>query len=190
MNNLIKSILLMACLGMITACSGKAQTKTSGKKVVNNPKFGKWQKASKPPITFTKTLTIGNQKDLLLSGRILGPVVDSAGNIYFIDAEKAEMYSFSPDGTLRWKKGQKGKGPGDFKRPFGLVIHGNRLYVSNIRGTRIDKFNLQGNLVNSTPSGHLFVSVDGIVSDSLLVTSSGLMGTLGTKVTILNIKII
>jgi outer membrane protein assembly factor BamB len=190
MGDLKYNFLLLICIGIITGCSGHKGRKQSN--IINNPTKGKWQDQAKPPLKFTHTLTIGNQTDLILSGayQIDGPVVDSTGNIYFIDTQRDVMYCFNPQGNLRWKTGQKGKGPGDFNKPFGLVINGHHLYTANIRGTRIDEFNLQGKLINSTPTKAfdmgIFSSVVGFISDSLLVTSNGLMGTFGAKITILN----
>lgn len=191
MNNYLKTMLLVVCLGLMAACSGEHQKKQPllnlQKKVINNPKFGKWQKASKSPIKFTKTLTIGNRQNFILPivRNLTGLIVDHSGNIYFYNQKTGKLYSFSPDGGLRWKTGQKGKGPGDFNNPTGFAVNSQYIFISNISGTRIDKYDLKGNYITSEPLGQTS-TVQGIISDTLLVISSSIPGETGDKVTLLN----
>lgn len=183
-------LLTVSLLLMFTACSGGPKEDASR---VENPADGLWQEAEQPAITFRLEQTLGNNEDLLLppTYRITGPVADAAGNIYFIDDSKGTLFSYDKNGTLRWKTGQTGKGPGDFQDPSGLVIRDDVLLVSNVNGSRIDQFDLQGRLLHSNTIESLdlsFSSVEGIIRDSLLVTSSTLWGRAGSIITLLNIN--
>lgn len=182
------NLFLFFSLLLFIGCGGNA-TEDS---VVINPEYGEWQDAAIQPIEFERILTIGNDDDFMLPSayNIIGPVTDPTGNIYFIDEKKGKLYSFDPQGNMRWKTGDVGKGPGDFQNPRGLVTDGKYLYTANIQGSRIDKFNLQGELINSTTLENFdltFANVEGILADTLLVTASTVWEKIGRKITILNI---
>src|SRR5699024_7891536 len=101
--------------------------------IVNNPEQGLWQNIEKQPLTFELERVYGNNKNILFPRVILlqGPVADQKGNIYVLDAKSSVLYSFAPNGKLKWKKGQPGRGPGDFLKPRGLIIHDGNLYTVN-----------------------------------------------------------
>lgn len=182
---------LSMLFGMLLVISCSAQNKDSAL-IVENPTYGVWQDLEKPPLQFKLEQTFGDDRKIMLPAiwQLQVPVADSAGNIYVIDGKNGHLYSFTPDGKVRWKRGKKGKGPGDFERPQGLVIDDGYLYTGNVSGSRIDQFDLEGDLVSSTTVEALelsFTDVEGVISDSLLVTSSSLWGKVGSTVTILNI---
>lgn len=185
----LNKILVFCCFILIISCTGQSNNK---KNVISNPAKGAWQDQQPAPLQFKLEQTFGDNKENMLSASysIAGPVADSLGNVYFIDGKKGVMYSFDPNGNLRWEKGKKGKGPGDFKRPQGLVTDGKHLYTANVSGSRIDQFDLQGKLINSVSLEDLDTSFNSVVgvSDSLLVTSSTVMGEIATKVNIFSIK--
>lgn len=188
MNDAFFKLIALFCVISMVSCSSQS---TNSDDVVENPTYGVWQDLEQSPIAFELEQTFGNNRDIMFPsiGRLQGPVADAEGNIYVIDGEKGTMYSFAPNGDLRWKKGKKGRGPGDFERPRGLVTNGEFLYTANVSGSRIDQFDLEGNLINTTtlePLGLSFISVEGILSDSLLIASSTIMGDFGVEVTILN----
>jgi hypothetical protein len=75
--------------------------------------------------------------------------VDKNKNIYILDNSE-RLVSFSSDGTFRWQVNKIGKGPGDIENPRGMAIDGEKfLYLANINGTRIDKYDLNGNYINT-----------------------------------------
>ena len=187
-----KYIIRIAWLGFILLLISCSQQKTTDESVPSqNSKYGNWQNVEQPPIRFELKQTIGDNKDLLLpqTFKIEGPVTDNNGNIYFIDGQQGVLYSFSSDGNKRWSSGTKGKGPGDFSEPNGLITDGQYLYTANVNGTRIDQFDLTGQLTTSRSLEQMdlsFASVEGFISDSLLVTSSTAWDKIGRTVTIFN----
>lgn len=182
----IKVVILFSSIGLV-ACSG---TDKEAKNIVQNPTEGIWQNRDSSPLQFSLEQTYGNNKDIMLPQvfHLEGPVADQDGNIYVIDDQNGILYSFDPDGNLRWKTGKKGKGPGDFQSPMGLVTDGNYLYTANVSGSRIDQFDFKGDLVNSTSLEKLdltFSSVKGFLSGDLVLAST-LWGKAGDKITLLD----
>jgi len=182
----IKIVILFSTI-VLVACSG---TNKEAKNIVQNPAEGIWQNQESSPLQFSLEQTYGNDEDMMFPQvyHLKGPVADQDGNIYVIDDQNGTLYSFDPDGNLRWKIGKKGKGPGDFQRPLGLVTDGKYLYTSNVSGTRIDQFDFKGNLINSTSLEKLdltFPSVRGFLSHNLVLAST-LWGKAGEKITLLD----
>lgn len=176
-------------IAILVSCT--AQSNPDNITTLDNPTDGTWQDQSESPLEFELEQVYGDNEEILFaqSSQLEGPAVDSVGNLYIIDGQNGTMYSFDPEGIVRWQTGEKGKGPGDFQRPKGLVTDGEYLYTGNVGGSRIDQFDFEGNLVNSTSLESLdlsFATVEGFISDSLLVTTSTIWGKLGEKVTILN----
>lgn len=185
------NLVLLFSLFLILGCGGSSPNQQTDDSFVANPEYGKWQDVRISPIQFERVLTIGNNDDFILpsTSQIEGPVTDEVGNIYFIDEKKGKLYSFDPQGNKRWETGNPGKGPGDFQNPRGLVTEGEYLYTANIQGSRIDQFNFEGELVNSTTLENFdlsFSAVIGFIDDSLLVTASTMWGQIGRKVNIFN----
>lgn len=175
---------------VILSCSGPSQHQKL-QHSIDNPAKGLWQDQAKPSVQFTLEQTYGDNEKMLLPQiyKIEGPVTDTLGNVYFIDGQQGTLYSFDAQGTKRWQTGEKGKGPGDFKSPRGLATDGKYLYTANVSGNRIDKFDFEGHLVTSQSLEQYdlsFASVEGFLSDSLLVATSSTMGKVGQKITILN----
>lgn len=189
MENISTHIYVIVSLILLTSCTQKNSRKNSD--TVNNPTYGIWQNLSETPLKFELEQTFGNNEGIMFPStyQLIGPVADDKGNVYVIDGQNGSLYSFDQNGNIRWKKGEKGKGPGDFQRPKGLVTDGEYLYTANVSGSRIDQFDLEGNLINSNSLESLdlsFTTVEGFISDSLLVTTSTVWGKLGEKVIVLN----
>lgn len=94
-------------------------------------------------IVFTK----GLEFDMKLSG-IPNPfdvTVDADGNIYVSSFGSDQIYKFKRDGSKVASFGKKGRGPGEFFGPAGLVVSPDRyLYVVDGGNHRIQKFSLDG----------------------------------------------
>lgn len=190
MSNDFIRIVVLFCLVALISCSEQSNEQSS---ISENPTFGIWQDLPEPPIAFDLIQTFGDNEELMLpqSYRLQGPVTDQNSNLYVIDGQNGVLYSFDPDGNLRWEMGKKGRGPGDFEQPRGLVTDGEYLYTANVSGSRIDQFDMDGNFITSTSLESLdlnFNAVEGFLYDSLLVTSSTVMGQLARQVTLLNTK--
>lgn len=67
---------------------------------------------------------------------------DDAGNVYAASPTENKVYKWTSNGTLVWKKGTAGNGNGQVSAPYGVAVRGNRLYVSEQNGNRIDVFDL------------------------------------------------
>ena len=194
MKKLFKNPVVTTCCVILlfsVSCS-KDHTPKKPAKTISNSHEGIWQQNNEFPVQFKAEISIGDNKELLFpqTYKMEGPVADKNGNIYVIDGEKGTMYSFDSTGTIQWQKGSKGKGPGDFSRPQGLIINEPFLYTSNVQGTRIDKFDLNGNLVDNhaLPEGESFTSVEGMINDSLLIITSSTWGEAGVHIRALNIN--
>lgn len=138
-----------------------------------------------PPVRFelVKRTTLPETGDVIFAAaNYLNK--DSKGNYYFMDRRQNIMASVSPEGGLRWVHGQKGRGPGDFESISNMKIIQDTILVSNIQGTRIDRFDLSGNFLSSSqlPKDAIFANIEGITSDETLVLSSTLWGKLGRTV--------
>lgn len=160
---------------------------------INNPEYGIWQSASEPPVRFELQQTYGADSGIVFSNHysINNLATDGEGNLYVADGQTGILYSFAPDGSLRWQTGEKGRGPGDFENPLGLAVAGGFIYVSNINGSRIDVFNSDGNFVKSKLLEDLdldFGRFSGILNDNLLIISTVLWGEAGNRVSALNLK--
>lgn len=184
-------------LGMLTIgvlYTGCTETKTAedngiikedGK--VINPDRGLWQDQELPlEFELIDTIDLSLIDEPLISS-IGFPSLDDDDNLYFFDRQLMMLISVDQNGNLRWATGQEGKGPGDFETVLGMVLHNERIYVSNIMGTRLDEFDLDGNFIRSydLPSELQFAGLAGIRESGEFVMSSAKFGTIGTDVAIL-----
>ncbi|MGH7709963.1 MAG: 6-bladed beta-propeller, partial [Gemmatimonadaceae bacterium] len=55
-------------------------------------------------------------------GEIFGLAVDKNGDVYVADISNAVVLVFGRDGKFRGTVGRKGRGPGEFGAPTGIVI--------------------------------------------------------------------
>lgn len=78
-------------------------------------------------------------------GKIAACEVDDQGNVYVVDDSFHDLASFSPDGSIRWRTGRRGEGPGEFLDVRGIATDGSEhIYVANRAGTQIDAFSVEG----------------------------------------------
>ncbi|WP_157470879.1 hypothetical protein [Gracilimonas tropica] len=174
MKNRCKSIIIMVWSVFITGCVGVEENQQSGNNVIQNGEFGIWQNETNPPIQLEKIMTFGDmqfQGEAVLSSarNIRSLHTDANQNLYLVDNGLNQIISFDKEGKLRWKTGNKGKGPGDIDGVRGLSTYGDKILISNIGGSRIDVFDVEGNFIRS-------YSLDGIGNSRLLlcgITESG-----------------
>lgn len=162
--------------------------KENGK--VINPEQGLWQDQEELPVEFelVETIDLSQIEEPIISG-IAYLSFDDEDNMYFFDRRQMKMISIDQEGNLRWAKGQEGKGPGDFESPFGMAIHGDRIYVANIQGSRLDEFDLDGNFIRSydLPKEINFASIIGIRENGEVLMSGANFGTIGADISILEL---
>ncbi len=117
-------------------------------------------------LVFERDLVIGaDAGDEVAFYRALAPKVDGEGRIYVLDSGNHRVQIFGADGRLLNTFGAEGQGPGEFTRPGGLVIAGDRILVSDRENARISEFNLSGehiadHLVNEREVPSLFAGMD------------------------------
>lgn len=91
---------------------------------------------SGPPVArWRTTLTIGDETDPRAAelGKAFGLAVDSARTIYVADIDNGVVLAFGANGRFRGQVGRKGRGPGEFQSPSGLVIDArDRLWVRDL----------------------------------------------------------
>jgi len=73
----------------------------------------------------------------------MGIAIDSQGYIYIVDGVSVQKYS--PKGTLIYKLGEWGRGPGEFNGPHGIAVDSaNRIYVVDTWNRRIQILTSEG----------------------------------------------
>jgi hypothetical protein len=132
------------------SCDDPEQRHSS--KLINNPEYGSWQTMNETPVNFEILQTFGTEvepQEATLS-HISDVFTDDSLNVYILDHESNKLVSFLPNGKLRWSSGGEGRGPGDFENARTMAWDGeNGIYVGNLYGMRVDKFDMQGNFVES-----------------------------------------
>ena len=71
-----------------------------------------------------------------------GVSVDREENVFFSDALDCSIKKFSPDGILLKKAGRKGQGPGEFEKPVGVSVIGDRVYAWDLYARALQAFDL------------------------------------------------
>lgn len=93
----------------------------------------------KPMISFTNTLSIGNNGEFI---RVEEIGSDQNGNIYVTDAYRFNIKKFSPTGILLREYGKRGDAPADFSSPpYKIICHDTTVAVVAKGTARIQLFN-------------------------------------------------
>lgn len=181
---------------LLISDSGKAQDVTSDEtQLVSNPKYGIWQD-KETPISFELVQTFGGENSpieaLLSTTRFIQTlIVDKSLNIYLLDSRNNRLISYNKNGQLRWSVNKEGKGPGDINTSYDFSWNQkDKLYLLNIRSTRLDEFDLNGNYVTSYPLSGLnkygATTVEYLSPDTFLL-SSPINETYAAHIQIINI---
>lgn len=114
---------------------------------VTNPQKGLWDGRDLLPIRFELEQVFGvdREPEEAIIGPPLGTTVDNDGNVYLIDWQANEIVSFAPDGSVRFRAGRPGQGPGELHQAVAMAWDGGAsLFVANMSGTRIDRWTTDG----------------------------------------------
>jgi hypothetical protein len=119
-----------------------------GVKIVKNPSEPVYGEIS---VELEEELSIGREDDenyLFYDPRNIS--VDEQRNIYILERGNHRIQKFDKDGNYLQTIGKKGQGPGEFERPYSLVLDkNNNIYVSDRR--KIHFFNHTGEFVKTIP---------------------------------------
>ncbi|NKB86909.1 MAG: hypothetical protein GKS06_01640 [Acidobacteria bacterium] len=121
---------------------------------VVNPSEAWWDGDSEP-FTLRLDRSFGNDEtgpEAGLLNAVMGAAVDAEGNVYTVDSWKHRMVAFAADGTFRWSQETEGEGPGDLSHPYNAAWDGgDRIYIDNQNGGRIDWWTLDGTFAGTQP---------------------------------------
>ena len=191
MNLFMKFSLLSLTVLLFTNCSpksgeteGATTSIENGATVVSNPKYGGWQ-SLESPVTFEliEEFNFEHTEEVIV-GQIWNFVTDEEGRIYIYDFGQSKIYAFDPEGNFVWETGQEGSGPGDLSQVRGMILHDNLIYVSNVGGSRLDVFSLEGEYISSASYSKEIDSATlfGFTEEGNLVLSRNVFGTVGTRI--------
>ncbi|MEE3152167.1 MAG: hypothetical protein VX300_07820 [Acidobacteriota bacterium] len=112
---------------------------------VLNPNSGIWDDAPVPPLRFEPDGLFGGPETQIEG--IAAAIVDANSNVYIYDNHRHELVSMDPEGTILWRAGREGKGPGEFSAVRGAAYDGDKtIYLVNQEGTRLDAWKTNGTL--------------------------------------------
>lgn len=178
--------ILSLVFSLFITCSKETKTTTpDNSTVIDNPEYGTLQNTENPPIRFelVNSTELLFEDDLII-GYVNAFTVDDNGNMYFIDSRQGKMVSLDSSGEFRFVTGQKGRGPGDLENAYSMAYKNNTIHISNVSGSRIDAFDLQGNFISSTslPKEVSFGSIEGITDNDRFIIRSVAWGELADNI--------
>ena len=134
--------------GEIRAWSGVIEER-DGVVYVHNPSGGLWQDRDPAPVRFELEQVFG--VDTEPADEIIGDTdphgvaVDGEGNVYVYDEGAGQLIAFAADGSVRWRTGRKGQGPGELDHPRGIAWDGDSsIWVANASLQRLDVWSTGG----------------------------------------------
>jgi hypothetical protein len=109
-------------------------------------RFGEWESAVK--------LVVGGER------------------VYVLDRMASRVYVVAGvDGTVEGTVGQRGAGPGEFDRPYGLAVSADELIVGNGAGASLERFRPDGSYLGSIAVGRLGFDLLSLASGELYLNS-------------------
>jgi hypothetical protein len=76
---------------------------------------------------------------------------DPRGNVYVCDYRAHNIKKFDPSGKFLRTIGREGQGPGEFSWPFALAVSTDRLFVYDMRNSRVCALSPDGEFIKSIP---------------------------------------
>lgn len=161
---------------------------------VENPADGIWQDREPAPLRFELEQVYGAESEPAeaIIGAIRSVAIDDAGNVYVLDRQPLQVVSFAPDGSVRWRAGREGGGPGELEGTRGIVVNGRELYLLNRGGTAVDTWDADSGAYRST---HSLVGLElgfgspaGFIPPDTLVLERTLMGGTGVTVSLVGLS--
>jgi hypothetical protein len=112
----------------------------------------------------------GQEEEVLF--RVAGGGVMSDGRVVVLNAGANELRLYERDGTLSWRQGREGQGPGEYVEPEALfMLPGDSLVVWDARLARVTVVAPDGDVVRvvTLPGRPSATEVVGVLSDGSLV---------------------
>lgn len=78
-----------------------------------------FQLDSAVPLVVEEVTILGAEEDL---GIIMDSAVGPNGFVYLADASDMQVVAFDPDGTIAWRSGREGEGPGEFRGLYRITV--------------------------------------------------------------------
>jgi hypothetical protein len=131
----------IACQKQKTGWQGTVEEE-NGIRVVKNPAEPLYGELT---LGLEEDLSIGSVDDKNTMFYQIGDIaVDSQGNLYVLDSGNQRIQKYDTDGNYVQTIGRKGQGPGEFMRPFDLLLdEQDNIYLMEIR--KIHVYDQQGN---------------------------------------------
>ncbi len=114
-------------------------------------------------------------------GYISSAGVHESGDVYVIDYQSNDIVAFNSDGTIKWRKGESGEGPGEINMPSTLIVLSDGLMLVNQGGGRIDRYDLNGEYQSVFRSSEKF-SLKCMLPDGRFVGDEAVRGDWRLKV--------
>jgi hypothetical protein len=178
-NNYTAYFLIAICL--LCSCSNTPKNSTineDGVSVISNPQYGEHQQNEAPPLSLqlVTTFSSGETSGVLLSDIESGFTTEE-GALFIFDNDLNKLIRFNSTGEVSWAKGTEGEGPGDFEGVNSIAWDGNQtIYIANNYGSRIDRYDLDGNYIESlnleNQIGKKYFSIEGFLDDQLVLSTA------------------
>ena len=98
-------------------------------------------------------------------GGILAGSVGPDGALYIVDHVNTEIVTLSPDGSVAWKRGGQGRGPGEFGLPYRISVDENNVvHVFDRASSEISRFAHEGAFIDRRRVPFMFSQVDALVA--------------------------
>ena len=166
----IATVLVLAGVACSTASEWRGTIEErDGIVHVSSPAEGLWQDGARPPFSLELEQVFGaeDEPEEAILASVLGGksfAVDTAGNVHVLDRSADQIISFAPDGSVRWRAGRTGQGPGEILGAGGIVWDGrDGLYASLQNGGRVDVWDIDGSYVSSHLLANLGMSTAYVV---------------------------
>lgn len=126
----------------------------------------------------------------------LSVAVGMDGSVYVLDGQASRLISFAPDGSVRWRAGRAGKGPGEFEYPEGLVLTPDDFIVlMNQSRSQLDIWDSAGRFVSTTRLSELSLNapnstrptIVGFLEPGIVVLAGGIRGGAGSYITVVDL---
>ena len=192
---LIALLLAVAAHAIATPVIARQETWTGsvvqrdGVLYVANPDRPLWAEQEPHSLRFELEQVFGADAEPVEAtlGRVVDLTVDNNKQVFVLDRQSSRIVAFRPDGSVLWRSGGRGEGPGELYRPTSIASNGDTLFVANLGGNRLERLSVGG----VYRDGHALAdygvrgaTIAGMLSRSTLVLRSASYDAAGALVTV------